>query len=363
MIEAGYPPFSASKISLQPEANPKSFLKLFKNDVVEGSVIKSSSLGKALLLINGRRVMAKTYVPLREGSVLSLKVEEIVPIPTLKVLGIKFTDSNAINISMILSAIKENLWKTIFENIHHYGLPKEALSLFRGLMTYLSLRLFLKSNPELLRVFIDKSGLSWEGKLRKAALTRTIGRDNLNKLIEGDLKGLASRFLALKGENGVLKDVLKRFVSTIKNIQLLNHLGLEQERKIFLPIPIQFSNGLFTVGQLLIHLPQKGKDGDTKQGIDKKFFRITFLLELSNLGPLRADLNIKGKEIGGRFLLTKEEAKLLIEKSIPIFISRLKEKGFSVRSMECHLKDPETVKQSLIEEIFQEEGNTISLVA
>ena len=86
-------------------------------------------------------------------------------------------------------------------------------------------------------------------------------------------------------------------------------------------------------------------------------------MELSNLGPLRADLNIKGKEIGGRFLLTKEEAKLLIEKSIPIFISRLKEKGFSVRSMECHLKDPETVKQSLIEEIFQEEGNTISLVA
>lgn len=363
MIEVSYPPSSASKISLQPEANPKSFLKLFKNEVVEGSVIKSSSLGEALLLINGRRVMAKTYVPLREGSVLSLKVEEIVPIPTLKVLGIKFTDSDAINISMILSAIKENLWKTIFENIHHYGLPKEALSLFRELMTDLSLRLFLKSNPELLRVFIDKSGLSWEGKLRKAALTRTIGRDNLNKLIEGDLKGLASRFLALKGENGVLKDVLERFVSTIKNIQLLNHLGLEQERKIFLPIPIQFSNGLFTVGQLLIHIPQKGKDGDTKQGIDKKFFRITFLLELSNLGPLRADLNIKGKEIGGRFLLTKEEAKLLIEKSIPIFISRLKEKGFSVRSMECHLKDPETVKQSLIEEIFQEEGNTISLVA
>jgi len=85
--------------------------------------------------------------------------------------------------------------------------------------------------------------------------------------------------------------------------------------------------------------------------------------ELSNLGPLRADLTIKGKEIEGRFLLTKEEAKLLIEKGIPIFVSRLKEKGFSVRSMECHLKDPEIVKQSLIEEIIHQEGNTISLVA
>ena len=359
MIEIGYPPSSSSRISLQLETDSTPLLKLFKNEVVEGTVLKSSSSGKALLLIKGRRVMARTYVPLREGRVLSLKVEEVSPIPTLKPLGIKFTDSGAINISIILSAIKENLWKSIFENINNYGPSKEALSLFRELMTYVSLRLFLKSTPELLRELIDKSGLGWEAKLRKVLLNKTIGGDNLNKLIEGDLKGQVSRLLALKQEKGGL---LKRFVSTIKNIQLLNKFGLEHDRKIFLPIPIQFPDGSFTVGQLLIHLPEE-KDKYRKQKGDRNFFRITFLLDLSNLGPLRADLTIKGKEIGGEFLLTSKEAKLVIEKSIPIFISRMKERGFSIHHIECHLKDPEIVKESLIKEIIQEEDSTINLVA
>jgi len=359
--EVSYLPFSTAKISLQPEANSKSHLKLFKNEIVEGKVVQSFSSGNVLLLIKGRRVMAKTYVPLREGRILSLKVEETVPIPTLKLLGVKFTDSDAINISIILSAIKENLWRSTFENVNHYGLPKEALSPFKELIHNLSMGLFLKSTPELLWELIDKSGLNWEAKLRKILLEKKIGgAANLDKLIQKDLKGLASRFLALKEEDG---GFLKRFVSAIKNIQLLNHLGLEHDRKIFLPIPMQFPDGLFTLGQLLIHLPQKEKDSDTRKRIDKNPFRITFLLELSNLGPLRADLSIKGKEIGGRFLITKEEIKLLIKNNIPSLINKLKDKGFTVSSIECHLKDPEMVKQSLIREIIHQEGNTISLVA
>ena len=126
---------------------------------------------------------------------------------------------------------------------------------------------------------------------------------------------------------------------------------------------MQFPDGLFTLGQLLIHLPQEEKDGNTRKRIDKNLFRITFLLELSNLGPLRADLSIKGKEIGGRFLITKEEGMLLIKNNIPFLINNLKDKGFYISSIECHLKDTEIVKQSIIREIIQEEGNTISLVA
>lgn len=359
-MEIGYPPSSISKISLQLESDSISLLKLFKNEIVEGRVLESCSLDKALLLIKGRRVMAKTHVPLREGRVLSFKVDEILPIPTLKLLGIKFTGSDVVHSSIILSAIKENLWKSIIENIHHYGLPKGELSLFRELMIHLSMRLFVTSPPELLRIFINQSGLRWEAKLRKALLNKRTGRDNLNRLIEGDLKGLVSKFLALKGKKGVL---LERFVSTIQNIQLLNKLGLEQERKIFLPIPMQFPDGLFTVGQLMIQLPQREEDerkGQKKD--DKSLFRITFLLELSHLGPLRADLAVRGKDIKGMFLLTSEEARLRIEKSIPIFISRMKEMGFSLH-IECHCKHPEIVKKPLITEIIQEEGSTISLVA
>ena len=360
MIEVSSPPFATSRISLPPGVDPKSVPKLHKNEVVEGKVLQSLSNNNSLLLIKGRKVMARAYVPLKEGSILSLKVEDRVPVPTFKLLGIKSTDSDPINVLKILSEIKKNPWNSINKTIHTFGLPKEALSPFRELMDDLTMRLFLKSSPELLRQCIEKSGLHWEAKLKEALSHKTTGRDPINKLIQGDLKGLVSRFIALEGKK---EGSLKRFESTLNNIQLLNHLGLEQDRKIFLPIPMQFPDGLFTIGQLLIHLPEKDEDESSPKKEDKNVFRITFLLELSHLGLLRADMNIKEKEIEGKFLLTREETKLLIEKNIQILANRLQEKGFSIRCMECHLKDRELIEHSMIKEIIREEGNTISLLA
>ena len=84
---------------------------------------------------------------------------------------------------------------------------------------------------------------------------------------------------------------------------------------------------------------------------------------MSNLGPLRSDLTIKEKEIYGMFLLAKQETKLVIEENLSTLINTLEKKGFSVLHMDCQIKEPEIVNQSLIKEIIKEEGCTISLVA
>ncbi|MDY7034708.1 MAG: flagellar hook-length control protein FliK [Thermodesulfobacteriota bacterium] len=291
---------------------------------------------------------------------MSFKVAEILPGPILKLIGTKSRAPNAINITAILSALKENLWESVFENINQYGLPENALSRFKELINDLSLRSFLESRPDLLRTIIDRSGLSWEAKLGKTLINKTMSSDHLNKLIEGDLKGLLSKFIAIDEEQGVL---LKRLASTIENIQILNQHGLEQGRKIFLPIPLQYPDGLFTIGQLLIHLPEEEKDESLSLKNDKNAFRMAFLLELSNLGPLRSDLIVRKKEIEGVFLISKMEVKSLIEKNIPSFVNNLIKMGFSVPLMECRLKDPAIINQSLIKEMIHEEGNTISLVA
>jgi flagellar hook-length control protein FliK len=91
--------------------------------------------------------------------------------------------------------------------------------------------------------------------------------------------------------------------------------------------------------------------------------KISFLLELSNLGSLRSDLTIQEKEIYGKFILAKEEAKLIIQENLPTFIDALQKKGFSVLQMECQVRSPEIVTQSLVKEIIKEEGCSISLVA
>ena len=158
-------------------------------------------------------------------------------------------------------------------------------------------------------------------------------------------------------------DLFNRFISTIENIQLINQLGLEQERKIFIPIPLQFPDGLFTMGQLLIHFNENKNEDDQGKENDKDFFRISFLLEMSNLGPLRADLVFSQKQINGRFLTVEEKAKRIIEKKLPFLIKTLEKKDFVISNFECHVKEPVEIKDTLIKEIIHKESHNISLVA
>jgi hypothetical protein len=360
LIEARNPPSSVPKVSLQPGTDYQYLLRLFKDEVVEGKVLESYTLDRALLLLKGKKVHARTHVPLREGSVLSFKVQQVSPTPILRLIGARFTHADAVNGSIILPAIKQNLWREVMENMPQYGLPREALSLFRKLMINLSMRLFAGSSPELLKVFIDQSGFRWEAKLKEMLLNRGIGQGDLNELLARDLKGLSSKFLVNQEQKGGLE----RLISTIENVQLLNKFGLEQKGKLFFPIPLQFPDGHFTVGQLLIQLPQSQEDEGKRAREDgKRIFRITFLLELSRLGPLRADLALREKDITGKILITRQEAKSRIEKGLPILVDRMRERGFSIHSMECQLRKREIVTQSLLSEIIQQEGNTISLLA
>jgi hypothetical protein len=351
---------STSRISLQPETSHEPFLTLSKNEVVEGRVLKVLSSEKALLAIKGRQVVAQSSIPFNEGSVLALRVEQTGPLPILKLVGVRVTDTDAVNSSLIVSAVKENLWKSILEDVHTYGLSRESASRFKELIDTLSFRLFSKSTPELLNRLIDKSGIMWEAKVKKALTDQSISRRHLNELMNGDLKGLASRLLAEKGDEAVS---LKRLVSTLENLQILNHLGLNHGRKIFLPIPMQFPGGLFTAGQLLIQLPYERQHEKENKKVGKDVSRITFLLELSILGPLRADLTIHDRSIEGRFLLTNEEAKSRVEGAIHFLIDKLLESGFSVTFLECYVKEPEIVTESLIREIIPDEGGTLNLFA
>jgi Flagellar hook-length control protein FliK len=347
------------KISLQPENLSKSPLLLEKNELISGQVLKLLPEGKATLLIKGRQVIAKSPFPLTQGSLLSFKVENTSPFPILKLMGTTFRDSGGVNVPMVMSAIKENLWKVLFENVGQYGLPKGDLTRFRALMNDLTWRLPSKSKPDSLKGLIAKSGLGWEAKLRKVALNGSLKGADFDRLLAGDLKGMVSRWLALQEKEEVL---LKRFVSAMKNTQLLNLTSPDQDRKIFLPIPILLPQGIFTVAQLLILIPQRG--GRSSSGKkERDLFRISFLLEMSRMGPMRVDLTIKGKEITGQFIITTAEAKSILERNLPLFLSGMEEKGFKMHQMTCKLKDPEKVTKPLIDEIIQEGKGYMSLFA
>jgi hypothetical protein len=350
----------ASWISLQSRENDTSRPTFVKNEIVKGVVLKSISLTSVMLLIKGKRIIANTHVLLSEGNAVTLKVEKTHPNPILKLMKIEGESVGTINTSMILNGIKKNLWKAIIEHMDRYPLPVKEKELLKELVIDISKRLFPKPNPDALTELIDKSGLGWEKKLRETVASKIHSHADIKRLLDGDLKGLISKIIAsADGEN----HLLNQFISVIKNIQLLNLYGLEQDGKIFIPLPLNLSDGYYTVGQLLIQLGRYKNDEQKEKEKDNGFFRISFLLELSNLGPLRADLAVRGEQITGRFLTVKEETKSIIEKNLPSFIAALKNRGFSMLHLECHIKEPKLVNDTLIKEIIREESCHISLVA
>lgn len=351
-------PFHLSPALLRLGEIPEDIPHLIRNEIVQGTVLKSLDGEDILLLIKGKCVKARTAVPLVPGKAVSFRVGETRPVPVLKLLGTKFEISDAINPSKILSAFKDNLWKSAFEHIERRGLSEGLFSQFRAFRNDMTERPFLEPNPGLLQTVIDKSGLNWEAKLKKAIKAKALGRDSLSRLLEGDLKGQVSRLLSRGDEKGM---VLKRLVSVIEHLQLLNHLEGPQDKKVFLPVPMQFFDGQFAVGQLMIQVPRKWK-GDQHHGRTGAL-RVSFLLELSQLGPLRADFVITGKEIRGTFLLAGKNAKAIVQKNIPAFVSRVRQRGFSVNSMECLVKDQEILGESILKEMIQGGGHSISLVA
>ncbi len=359
MTPISHSPIPASWLSLQSLEQDASGPHFVKNEIVKGVVLKSISSKNVMLLIKGKRVIANTHVPLNEGSGVTLKVEKTYPDPILKLMNIESEGVGAINTSMILNGIKENLWKTIVENMDQSPLSIKEKELLKELVINTSKKLSSKATPDSIIEFIDKSGLGWENKIRELLTSKTHHQVDIQKLLTGDLKGLISKLItSTSGKN----DHFNRFISMIQNIQLLNHTGFEQDGKIFIPLPLQFPNGDFTVGQLLIHSDQHNKDRRKEKAKESGFFRISFLLELSSLGPLRADLAVQGKQISGRFLTVKKETKHTLEKNLPSLTAALNKRGFSILHLECQVKEAKQINDTLIKEIIQEESCNISVV-
>ena len=359
MTQINYSPIQASWLSLQSRENDASQPQFIKNEIVKGIVLKSISSSSVMLLIKGKRVNADTHVPLAEGSFVTLKVENTHPNPILKLLHIEGKGIDTINTSVIFNGIDKNLWKTIIENMNEYPLSHKEKEQLEELVNDISKKLFPKPTPDLLKASIDKSGLGWENKIRELLTSKTYDQVSIQKLLTGDLKGLISKFIASSSRES---ELFNSFVALIKNVQVLNHFGFEQDGKIFIPLPLQFPDGYFTVGQLLIESDRSNRKQRKKKEQGNGFYRISFFLELSNLGPLRADLAIQNDKISGRFLTVKEKTKLVIEKNLPSFISTFNKRGFSILHLECCLTEPKQVSDPLIKEIIPEGSCNISLV-
>jgi len=358
-----------SRLSLQDRSGPGKSLPFNKDQIVEGRVIRPIPPHHALLLFGREQVKARTLVPLRAGQIAFFKVKQVKPECVLKLVELRTGDQDGINRLLPGTAFRESPYKILINILASLNRSlkesdvSELPDILSRLWTLIN-RISLPSkmpHGHFLKSFINGSGMIWEHKLRSFLLSH-FQTDHIEALLQQDLKGLALKSLA-DGmvDKLVSAKAMSRFVDGLEQFQLLNVFGLEEKGKLFFTIPIQLNNEFFW-GQLLINLPKKGDDEGADRDRDK-VLRASLFLQMSCLGPVRADVSVFQKAIRITFWVCEKEIQPLFNHYTDLLKKQLERHGFYMQEITCHLQEANILTQtSLVEELFDSEEHEINLV-
>jgi hypothetical protein len=344
---------STPEIMIQKQAGKFADPPVFKeNQVVSAKVMSLLSPGKALLLIDGQKVIAKTGLLLNQGEELQLKVVQQKDMVLLKLL------------EPMQSAGTKQLFPLIRFLSENNALPDIARTKIPDLKNILqetALKSGTRDDSFLLRL-IENNGMMWEKKI--ASLVKVHGQETfkssldqfLNQSLKQDLKGvlLNQLFMKMPGSEAQQK-MVTGVLDTLENFQLLNTQTSESGRYL-LPFPI-FAGSDFSFGQLFIDTGDKKED---KNRDSHKMVRISFLLNMTNLGPVRADFSILEKGITGRFLLENDDVRDYVQSMILELESRLKLMEYKVGNIDCKTAAKEEIQPNvLMESLFDNEDDSV----
>ena len=316
---------SSSEVVIQRGEGRKNTIPSFvKDQVVQAKVLDILPSGSARLLINNRTVTAKTSMLLKPGEEIQLKVLEEKEAVLLKLIGPvqKMTPSQISSLTRLFPGNES------ITDATHINIPR-----VKDLLLDLALKSG-KADKAFLPKLIEKSGMTWENKAAKLMQGQQPLPDlkqSLAVLLNQDVKALIQKELLMAGpDHPESLNTAASFSETLENFQLLNQHSSESGR-FLLPFPV-FSENAFRFGQLLIDTG--GKNINEERSADK-LIHISFLLDMSFLGPLRADFSILKKEISGRFLLTDEETCQYVGSMIPELKERLERVDYKVHEIDC----------------------------
>lgn len=213
-------------------------------------------------------------------------------------------------------------------------------------------------DKNIVKSFIKSSGLKWENTIvNLLSQGEILTKKSIEGMILKDLKGLAMSLLAStdSGDEDVTY-LIRNFVDTLEQMQVINSYSSEESGRYLLPLPAMFDD-TFTFGQLLIDL-----GGGKKNEKDPKdrLIRVAFILEMSELGDLRADFSILKKAISGAFGVGSQEFCNFIKGGLPGLKVKLNDHGYAVHTIDCQVIDPELLSNtSLADNLIQEEKEGI----
>lgn len=309
--------------------------------VFRATVLKTLDSGAVTVRIDGREMTARTRVPLREGATVLLKVRRTAAPMVLQVIDQRVGGRFPPRIGHILSILHGNPWETLLAHLNRKPSALDDVGRLKAVLDGLIREPWGEPGPEMLRTVIERSGLFWEAKLRRLLGTTRSGKESASLLAQSDLKGALAKCIGGGPDNG---DPIRRLFSFIEQVQRFNHVARQEDGRLFLPLPLQLPGGETSVAQILIR-PDR-EETEPRPEESEGGFRLTLVMTLSAIGPLRIDLSVRQNRIRSVFMVAREASRQAILARVPQLGRRLAGRGFSFECSGCLLRDAKTVSRS-----------------
>ncbi len=322
-------------------------MNLKPGQVLNAKVLDASSPNQVQLLVDGQKLTVSTPLPLARGMDLSLAVVRsqdgivLKPVPDARSASVSIdTAGSALNTGQNTAFQAASLTK-IFQGLTALSQTREPA--LNDILMGLSLKSDVRDDQFLPRI-LKNMGLGFEKKLAEGfdgvSDKKTIAYA-IKQLAGQDLKA-ASLSLAVMESDPGKANVLKQISDALDHFAQLNVKsgdgGQSHEgTRFLLPFPVWQEDG-FDFGQLMV---DTGKAGKTNKG--KKMLSISLLLNMTVLGPLRADFSILDKTIAGRFLLENQATCDYLSPKISDLRQRLSGIGYQAGNIDCQVARPEQI--------------------
>ncbi|MFY9944060.1 MAG: flagellar hook-length control protein FliK [Desulfobacterales bacterium] len=358
---------SSGRMTVDPSTEHSKLLAALRlNTDVTATVVRTLSARQVQLTIAGQRVVADTYLPLQPGSRLLLKVVQTDPAPVLKILEAAGPPTSGGMPGMRTLSLAGDPFACLAQLLAPTGrLPDQPAGQGAGLarLTDLMASLALKStaaDPTLLERLMVNGGILWEGKLAAAmARTRAPAPERIRQMAAQDLKAAALQLLPEIAGDGQARARVEAFLEGLETLHLLNRHTADAAGRFILPLPVLWDEGL-QFGQLLLDLNREASGGGAAA---QKVTRVSLLLTLSRLGPLRGDFGIWQKTVTGTFGVADAESAGIVCDHLPRLTQALHRSGFSVGRIDCRVLGRATLAgTSLAEEALSAGQSGLNLV-
>jgi hypothetical protein len=211
-----------------------------------------------------------------------------------------------------------------------------------------------------------------EPSLNKATQQSLTNNSTSASIIKDDIKGAVLNFIATSGDGGsaVLSlenrelpniNVFKEFIHNLESVQLLNS-HLSESGKYIIPFPLLNGEHL-SFGQLLIDLGENRKENANRDSKENSLLKVSLFLDMTNLGPIRADFSVLKNNITGGFQVADEEIANFFKLMLPELKERLQTHDYNVHKIECRVVESEKLaEKSIIKELLKSEEHGLNLM-